>query len=152
MRIESAAFENSKAIPAKYTCDGEDVNPPLVWSGAPENTKSFVLIMDDPDVPKNIRKDGLWVHWMLWNIVSEIQMIAENSLPNGAVQGITTFGRTGYGGPCPPDREHRYFFKLYALDTMLSLPSSATNDDLEQAMRGHILTQAELVGVYNRKR
>lgn len=150
MNIESIAFAYNGKIPAKYTCDGENVNPPLVWSSAPENTKSLALIMDDPDVPKHIRADGLWVHWTLWNITSETRNIAENSVPQGVVQGMTTFGHSGYGGPCPPDREHRYFFKLYALDTMLSLPSSATKDELERTMQGHILAQAELVGVYNR--
>lgn len=150
MNIESNAFAYNGKIPAKYTCDGENVNPPLAWSSAPENTKSLVLIMDDPDVPKYIREDGLWVHWTLWNIAPEIRTIEENSVPQGAVEGMTTFGKPGYGGPCPPDREHRYFFKLYALDTMLSLPSFATKNELEKAMQNHILAQAELVGVYER--
>lgn len=150
MNIESDTFVNGGKIPAKYTCDGENVNPPLAWSGTPEGTKSLALIMDDLDVPKHIRADGLWIHRTLWNIAPEIRNIAENSVPQGAVEGMTTFGKPGYGGPCPPDREHRYFFKLYALDTMLSLPLSATKDDLEQAMQGHILAQAKLVGVYER--
>lgn len=150
MNIESTAFVHNGKIPAKYTCDGENVSPPLTWSSAPENMKSFALIMDDPDVPKNIRADGLWVHWTLWNIAPKIRNIEENSVPQGAVQGITTSGRSGYGGPCPPDRQHRYFFKLYALDVILSFPSSATKNELEQAMQNHILAQAEIVGVYER--
>lgn len=151
MRIESSAFTHNSAIPAKYTCDGENINPPLAWNGVPKETKSLALIMDDPDVPKHVRKDGLWVHWTLWNIAPDIQTIAENSVPDGAMQGMTTSGRLSYGGPCPPDREHRYFFKFYALDIILSLPSSTTKDELEQAMQGHILAQTELVGVYDRK-
>ncbi len=147
MRFESSAFAHLGTIPEKYTCDGENVNPPLVWSGAPEKTKSLALIMDDPDAP-----GGIWVHWLLWNIDPRTTSIAEHSVPAGAVQGMTSFGQSAYGGPCPPDREHRYFFKLYALDTLISLPSSALKAKVKQMMQGHILAQAELIGLYDRKR
>jgi len=147
MHLESSAFIHLGTIPTKYTCDGENINPPLAWGGAPEQTRSFALIMDDPDAPA-----GLWVHWLLWNIDPRTTGIAEHSVPAGAAQGMTSFGQAAYGGPCPPDREHRYFFKLYALDTLISLPVSATKETLEQATRGHILAQAELIGRYDRKR
>ncbi|OGI21507.1 MAG: hypothetical protein A2808_00500 [Candidatus Moranbacteria bacterium RIFCSPHIGHO2_01_FULL_55_24] len=147
MNLTSPAFKHNGPIPAHYTCDGKNANPPLAWSGAPKETESFALIMDDPDAPR-----GTWVHWVLWNIDPSITSIAEHSVPTGAVQGMTSFGRSAYGGPCPPDREHRYFFKLYALDTLVSLPSSATKEKVERMMEGHILAQTELIGLYDRKR
>lgn len=153
MTISSSAFTNRPAkegeeliIPRKYTCDGRDINPPLQISGTPVGAKSLALIVDDPDAPR-----GTWVHWTVWNTSPEITSIAENSVPTGAVEGTTDFGRTGYGGPCPPSGTHRYFFKIYALDTFLNnLQSSATKADLEQAMQNHILDRAELVGLYKR--
>lgn len=134
-------------IPVRYTCDGENINPPLTISDVPWKTKSLAFIMDDPDAPR-----GTWVHWVLWNIDPKTKEIPENSVPQGAVQGMTDFGQSGYGGPCPPDREHRYFFKLYALDIPITLPSSATKQKIEQTIAGHILAQSELIGRYDRKR
>src|SRR3989304_9638033 len=118
MKIQSPSFENNQSIPSKFTCDGENINPPLEFLDIPENTKSLVLIMDDPDAPM-----GLWVHWTVWNIDPATSGIPENQKFEGAMEGMTSSGKTGYGGPCPPDKEHRYFFKLYALDTTLSLDS-----------------------------
>ncbi len=151
MKLESSAFEHEGTIPAKYTCDGENISPPLKISDVPPGTKSLVLIMDDPDVPKSIRPDGMWDHWLTWNIPPEISEIPEGQEPSGVV-GKNTGGSFGYRGPCPPDREHRYFFKLYALDIMLDLsPETTTKNDLEAAMQSYILSQAELMGRYNRK-
>ena len=147
MNISSPAFTDNAAIPSKYTCDGEDINPELEISDVPEKAKSLVLIADDPDAPV-----GLWIHWLIWNIDPKTTSIEENSVPDGAQEGTTSFGKTGYGGPCPPDKEHRYFFKLYALDTTLSLDSNETKDELESAMEGHIIDQTELVGLYDRPR
>lgn len=152
LKLTSPAFELGGVIPARYTCDGEDISPPLVIAGVPEAAQSLVLLVDDPDVPRSVREDGLWVHWVMWNIDPEIAGIDEDSVPPGAVQGTTTAGVTKYGGPCPPDREHRYFFKLYALDTTLALPETAIEIDLEQAMEGHVIGLAELMGRYDRKR
>ena len=151
MELKSKAFEPGGLIPAKYTCDGEDVSPPLNWSDTPAGTKSHAIISDDPDAPV-----GTWVHWVIWNIPASARALDENlpksaSLPNSAKQGTTDFRRIGYGGPCPPSGTHRYFFKLYALDTMLDLPASTTKKDLEKAMQGHILGQAELIGKYCRR-
>ena len=150
MKIVSTAFEPNQLIPAKYTCDGENINPLLQWSDAPEGTESLVLIMDDPDVPKSIRSDGIWDHWLVWNIPPETTEIGKGEEPMGTV-GKNTSGNFGYQGPCPPDREHPYFFKLYALDQTLDLPrETTTKKDLEAAMNGHILAQAELMGRYER--
>src|SRR3990172_9922517 len=131
MKISSPVFEHNQTIPVKYTCDGVDVNPPLIISDIPEGTKSLALISDDPDAPM-----GTWVHWTAWNISPESKEIAENSAPIGAVEGMTSFGDKGYGGPCPPSGTPRYFFKLYALDAMLDLPQSAKAADIEKAMKG----------------
>lgn len=151
MELKSQAFQPGDLIPAKYTCDGQDISPPLTWSDPPAGTKSFALISDDPDAPV-----GTWVHWVIWNIPASARSLEENlpkkdSLPNGAKQGTTDFRRIGYGGPCPPSGTHRYFFKLYALDTTLNLPAATTKKDLEKAMQGHILVQAELIGKYRRR-
>ena len=151
MELKSSAFQAGSLIPSRYTCDGNDLSPPLTWTDVPPKTRSLALISDDPDAPR-----GTWVHWVLWNIPADTHSVDEGlpkaeTLPNGAKQGITDFGRVGYGGPCPPSGTHRYFFKLYALDTTLTLPSSATKRDLEQAMKGHIVQQAELMGKYQRK-
>ncbi len=151
MELKSAAFQPGEMIPAKYTCDGPDVSPPLSWSDPPAGTKSFALISDDPDAPV-----GTWVHWVIWNIPATARLLGANlpkeeSLPNGASQGTTDFRRIGYGGPCPPSGTHRYFFKLYALDSTLNLAASTTKKDLEKAMQGHILAQAELMGKYRRR-
>ncbi|MEX2033171.1 MAG: YbhB/YbcL family Raf kinase inhibitor-like protein [Candidatus Colwellbacteria bacterium] len=151
MKLESSVFEHEGMIPPKYTCDGENINPPLKISEVPEDAKSLVLIMDDPDVPKNLRPDGMWDHWLVWNISPGTTEIKEGIGPDGVV-GKNTRGTFGYRGPCPPDREHRYFFKLYALRTMLDLsPETTTKKDLEAAMQNHILSQTELMGRYNRQ-
>ena len=142
LTISSPAFKNNNKIPPKYTCSGEDVNPQLDITGIPEETKSLVLIIDDPDAPM-----GNWVHWIVWNI-SPTNMIKEKSVPG--VEGINDFGKHSYGGPCPPSGTHRYFFKVAALDTELSLQVHTRKKDLEYAMTGHILAKGELVGLYKR--
>ncbi|HQM32091.1 MAG TPA: YbhB/YbcL family Raf kinase inhibitor-like protein [Candidatus Hydrogenedentes bacterium] len=151
-RITSSAFADQATIPKEYTGDGEDVSPPLAWNGAPEATQSFALICDDPDAPV-----GTWVHWVIWNIPATETGLAEAipperpELSNGARQGTNDFRKTGYGGPAPPRGPvHRYFFRLYALDTALNLASGARKSDLEKALKGHILAQTELVGRYSR--
>lgn len=150
MKIESPAFENGASIPARFTCDGGNINPSLIVKAVPENVQSLVLIVDDPDVPRSIRADGLWVHWIVFNIPPGITLVKEGESPPG-VEGTNTGRKKGYTGPCPPDKEHRYFFKLYALDTMLDLTSGATKEDIEKAMENHVLAQAALVGVYERE-
>ena len=145
MKIESEAFGHGGQIPPPYTCDGENVSPSLAFSAVPEGTKTLALVVDDPDAP-----NGLWVHWLLWNIPPNTKTIGEGGAPKGAVEGTTSFGATQYGGPCPPDGEHRYFFKLYALDSEIELPTSATKEGLEEAMIGHILERAETVGLYSK--
>jgi len=151
MKIISSQFIHEGLIPSVYTCDGKNISPPLSISGVPEGTKSFVLIMDDPDVPKSIRPDGVWDHWVVFNIPPETREISENKNPPG-VPGAGTSGKLAYGGPCPPDREHRYFFKLYALDTMLGLSEGAKKSEVERIMAGHIVDEALLMGRYDRKR
>jgi len=146
MEIKSSAFKNNSLVPQKYTCDGENVNPPLLISGVSKEAKSLVLIVDDPDAPM-----GTFTHWTVWNIDPKISEIKENSVPLGANEGITDFRKIGYGGPCPPSGTHRYFFKLYSLDQKLDLSSGARRSDLEKAMEGHILEKAELMGLYSRK-
>ena len=150
MKITSPAFQHEGLIPSKYTCDAENVNPALEFFDVPENTKSLVLIMEDPDVPKSIRPDGMWNHWVVFNIPADTKGVNENEEPKG-IAGITTSNKLKYGGPCPPDREHRYYFKLYALDTMLDLPQSSTKEQVLAAMQGHILGEAVLMGKYQRK-
>lgn len=145
MKIISPAFGPNQPIPEKYTCDGENISPALRISDVPASTQSLVLIVDDPDAPM-----GTWVHWILWNIDPKTAAIPENSVPPGAIQGKTN-RENNYHGPCPPDREHRYFFKLYALDTELDLDQSADKSRLEQALADHVIEQAELVGLYNRR-
>ncbi|NOX87639.1 MAG: YbhB/YbcL family Raf kinase inhibitor-like protein [Calditrichaeota bacterium] len=151
MKLTSSVFEEGSMIPSKYTCDGADVSPPLAWSDVPDKTKSFALISDDPDAPM-----GTWVHWVIYNIPDSVRQLpegvpADEKLKNGAVQGTNDFRRIGYGGPCPPSGVHRYYFKLYALDTMLNLKPGATKAELLKAMEGHILGKTELMGKYSRK-
>lgn len=146
MRINSPEFTNGNPIPPQYTCDGIDINPPLEISEVPKNAKSLALIVDDPDAPV-----GTWVHWLLWNITASTTLINEHYVPAGAVEGTTSSGKTGWGGPCPPNGVHRYFFRLFALDTELSIPTTSTRLELESAMNGHILEQAELMGTYIRE-
>jgi Raf kinase inhibitor-like YbhB/YbcL family protein len=149
MKLTSPAFKSGALIPSKYTCDGDNINPPLNIENVPQDTKSLVLIMDDPDVPRNLREDGIWDHWVVYNIPPNLREIAENSEPPG-VHGSGTAGNQNYQGPCPPDREHRYFFKLFALDSELPLPPKTTKNLVVQAMDGHIITRAELMGRYER--
>jgi len=146
MRIASI-FENGDNIPAKYTCDGDDLNPALFIESPPAETKSFVLIVDDPDAPGRT-----FLHWTIWNIPPETREIKSGVLPNGATEGITDFGQTGYGGPCPPSGTHRYFFRLYALNELLDLPEGATLGELQDAMDGKILSVAEFMGEYARSK
>jgi Raf kinase inhibitor-like YbhB/YbcL family protein len=147
MKLSSPAFKHNESIPRRYTCQGEELSPPLHIEGVPSDAKSLVLMMDDPDVPKSLRADGLWDHWILFNVLPTVKMIEENKPPL-CKMGKTTSGTQGYEGPCPPDKEHRYFFKLYALSKMLELPSGSTKKEIEKAMQGHILTQCELMGRY----
>jgi len=141
--ITSPAFENNGFIPSKYTCDGEDVNPAISIDGLPEGTLSLVLIIDDPDAPM-----GTWDHWIVWNI-PPTKIIEENSVPG--IEGLNDFRKHTYGGPCPPSGIHRYFFKVYALNTQLTLSSTSKKREVEKAMRGHILAQGELIGRYKRR-
>lgn len=151
MRLTSSAFNDHASIPPKYTCDGEDINPPLAIADVPPEAKSLALIMDDPDVPPRLRPDGNWDHWIVWNILPDVRAIEEGRAPKGVV-GRNSWGRNDYGGPAPPDREHRYFFKLFALDATLDLPKSAGKPELLSAIEGHIVAKTELVGRYDRKR
>ena len=143
MKLTSPAFKNNGMIPSEYTCDGDDVSPELIIESAPRNAKSLALIADDPDAPV-----GTWVHWVVWNIPVNTKTIPKGG--TAGIEGITDFRKSGYGGPCPPSGTHRYFFKLYALDTELNLPKSATKKELEKAMQGHVIEKAELIGKYSR--
>ena len=144
LKITSTAFPPNGAIPSKYTCDGQSVTPPLAFSSVPAKTQSLVLIVDDPDVPKNLMPSGVFDHWLVWDLPADSKGFAEGAGKGG----INGMGQQGYIGPCPPDREHRYFFKLYALDTKLTGAKIANKADLEAAMKGHIIEQAELIGRY----
>lgn len=154
LSLSSTAFKHLGAIPSRYTCDGEDVSPPLAWSGVPANAKSLVLVIDDPDAPDPRAPRMTWVHWLLYNIPPTATGLPENiapkQLPKGTLEGINDWKRTGYGGPCPPVGRHRYFHKLYALDTVLPDLKHPTKATLEGAMKGHVLAQAEIVGTYER--
>jgi len=145
MKVTSSAFQQGGNIPSKFTCDGADTSPPLQITGVPSEAKSLVLISDDPDAPS-----GLFTHWVVWNIPPHTSSIAEGSVPN-AVQGTNDFGKSGYGGPCPPSGTHRYYFKLFALDHELDLRSGAKRNQLDAAMKGHVIAQGELMGRYSRK-
>lgn len=147
MKIISPSFEHNQNIPSKYTCDGKNVNPPLKFVDIPSNAKSLVLIVDDPDAPSKT-----WVHWVVFNIDPKASGIEENSKPTTRIEGMTDFGRTGWGGPCPPSGTHRYFFKLYALDSVLNLTSGSGKKEVEDAMKGHVLVSSELIGLYSRTR
>lgn len=151
IKITSSAFAEGGMIPAKYTCDGADISPPLQWDAVPEGTKTVALISDDPDAPM-----GTWVHWVLFNLPPDVKELPENvppdeTLSNGATQGTSSFQKIGYGGPCPPSGTHRYFFKLYALDADLDLDSSANKARLIKAMEGHIIGEGQLIGKYKRQ-
>ena len=151
IKIKSPAFEEDGMIPKKYTCDGPNVSPPLTWTAVPNETKSLALICDDPDAPM-----GTWVHWVVFNLPANVTELPENiptqkTLSNGAKQGITDFQEVGYGGPCPPSGTHRYYFKLYALDTEINFDAGITKKQLLKAMEGHILAEGQLMGKYKRK-
>ncbi len=151
LKVESTAFTANGMIPARYTCDGANISPPLSWSDAPDDTKYFALIFDDPDAPTKT-----WVHWVLYNIPADTDHLEENipaeiELKNGALHGVNDFKNHGYGGPCPPGGTHGYHLKLYALDTMLDLKPGATKEQLIDVMNGHILQKTELVANYSRK-
>ena len=154
MQLLSPNFENQKDINRKFTCDGENVSPALKWSGVPGGAKSLALIVDDPDAPDPANPRMTWVHWILYNIPVTISSLPEGvkdtDLPKGTSQGVNDWKKIGYGGPCPPIGTHRYFHKLYALDTVLTDLTSPTKKRLEEAMEGHILSKAELVGLYKR--
>jgi Raf kinase inhibitor-like YbhB/YbcL family protein len=154
MKLESSAFDHNGDIPSKYTCDGDDVSPPLAWSGVPAGTKSFALIVDDPDAPDPAAPQRTWVHWVVYNIAAGATSIPEAAQASSATarDGLNDWKRTGYGGPCPPIGRHRYFFKLHALDTVLPDLGAASKAKLEQAMRSHIVETAELVGTYQKRK
>jgi Raf kinase inhibitor-like YbhB/YbcL family protein len=146
MKITSSAFQEGANIPSKFSCDGANTSPPLQISDVPSEAKSLVLIVDDPDAPS-----GLFTHWTVWNISPQTSTIAEGSTPKG-MQGTNDFGKSGYGGPCPPSGTHRYYFKIFALDREMDLPFGAKRGQLDAAMKGHVIAQGELMGRYSRKK
>jgi Raf kinase inhibitor-like YbhB/YbcL family protein len=153
MTLTSPAFKQDGQIRPKYTCEGDNISPPLAWNGVPKGTKSLVLIIDDPDAPDPKAPQLVWVHWVVYNIPPDTKGLPENvskaGLPQGTTLGVNDFKKTSYGGPCPPIGRHRYFHKLYALDTTLDL-SKATKPEIELAMKGHVLASAELIGTYQK--
>jgi len=153
LSITSPVFSHMGDIPAKYTCEGEDISPALMFGGMPDGTKSLALIVDDPDAPDPAAPKMTWVHWVLYNLPPDTAGLEESvtSLPAGALEGVNDWKRTGYGGPCPPIGRHRYFFKLYALDTMLPDMHGPARGGLEQAMQGHIVGRSELTGMFQKK-
>lgn len=154
LSLRSLAFDTNSTIPERYTCDGENISPPLSWTGLPPDTKSLVLIVDDPDAPDPMAPKRTWVHWVLYNIPVQSFGLPENvtlpQLPAGTREGLNDWQRTGYGGPCPPIGRHRYFHKLYALDTFLRDMRNPTKAQIETAMQGHIIDHATLIGLYQR--
>ena len=151
LTLTSSAFRPNQPIPARYTCDGEDASPPLTWTGVPAGTRSLALIIDDPDAPDPKHPRQVWVHWVVYNLPPDCSGLAEGAaLPAGTQVGRNDWQRADYGGPCPPIGRHRYFHKLYALDTVLPDLKHPTKSQLEQSMKGHVLAQAELVGLYQR--
>ena len=150
MKLTSAAFKEGGMIPKKYSCDDEDISPPLNWENIPSKTKELAMICDDPDAPM-----GTWVHWVIYKISPQVKGLTENiptekKLSSGMVQGMNDFGRIGYGGPCPPGGTHRYFFKIYALDAVINLEPGATKAQVLRAIQGHILEETQLIGKYKR--
>lgn len=156
LNITSPSFAHNGAIPARHACDGRDISPALAWTGVPAGTQSLALIVDDPDAPDPDAPKMTWVHWMLYNIPPGAsgltEGISDHDLPDGTMQGVNDWHRSGYGGPCPPIGRHRYFFKLYALDAVLPDLKHPAKAALEKAMRGHVIGQAELIGLYQRNR
>ncbi|MDE2236178.1 MAG: YbhB/YbcL family Raf kinase inhibitor-like protein [Gammaproteobacteria bacterium] len=149
--IESSAYSDNGGIPARFTCDGQDISPPLAWSGAPAGTKSFVLIIEDPDAPDPAAPKMTWVHWVLYDIPAGVHFLPESAsrhLPDGTREGVNGWQQTGFRGPCPPIGRHRYFHKLYALDVVLPDLHAPDKARLEAAMRGHVLAQAQFIGTY----
>lgn len=151
IKVTSAAFKEGEIIPSKYTCDGDNISPQIAWTNFPDNTKSFVLISDDPDAPM-----GTWVHWVVYNIPINVTELKEHfpkdsQFENGTMQGTTDFKRIGYGGPCPPSGTHRYFFKIYALDIVLNVRPGLSKKEILKEMEGHIIAQGQLMGKYKRK-
>jgi Raf kinase inhibitor-like YbhB/YbcL family protein len=155
LALRSSVFQPGGPIPPRYTCQGEDVSVPLEWDGAPDETRSFALIVDDPDAPDPAAPRIVWTHWMLYNIPADAKILKEavkpNELPPGTLEGLNDWKRTGYGGPCPPIGRHRYFHKLYALDTLLPDLGEPDKAALQRAMQGHVLAQAELIGTYQKQ-
>ena len=155
MTITSTAFAPAGEIPELYTCEGRDISPPLAWSGVPPGTKSLVLIVDDPDAPDPKAPKMTWVHWILFNMLPSAsglpEAVSTTGLPAGTGEGVNNWNRTGYGGPCPPIGRHRYYHKLYALDTRVTL-DRPTKKQLEAAMQGHVLASAEVMGTYQKRR
>lgn len=149
LTISSPAFRANGMIPAVFTCDGRNISPKLIFANIPTGTQSLALTMEDPGVPKNIRADGMWNHWIVWNIPPETTKLEEGKIPPG-VMGTGTNKKASYLGPCPPDREHRYFFTLYALNSLISLPQGSTKEELLKALEPHIIEKAVLIGTYNR--
>jgi len=152
LKLKSTAFEEGELIPSKYSCDGVNVSPPLEWTNVPDGTKSFALILDDPDAPAKT-----WVHWVIYNLPANQRKLEEHlptdeRLKNGALHGLSDYQKHGYKGPCPPSGTHRYYFKLYALDSVLNLSPSLTKQQLVSAMQGHIIEKAELVGKYSKQK
>ncbi len=156
LTITSSAFSHNGEIPKRYTCDGDDISPHMAWSNLPDATKSLALIVDDPDAPDPAAPKMTWVHWVLYNIPPDVtglpEAVASKDLPAGTEEGLNDWKRAGYGGPCPPVGRHRYFHKLYALDVVLPDLRRPTAANLEKAMQGHVLAQAELIGTYQRAR
>ena len=154
LEITSRAFEDGEAIPVRYTCDAENASPPLAWSGAPEGTRSFALIVDDPDAPDPAAPKRVWVHWLAWNLPASTASLDENAtrngMPTGAREGTNDGGTSGWTGPCPPIGRHRYYHRLYALDTTLDVAAGAKRAELERAMQGHVVGEAVVMGTYSR--
>ena len=156
LKLESTAFVNGDRIPSKYTCDGEDISPPLQWSGVPETAISLALIVDDPDAPDPMSPKMTWVHWILFNIPTSSTSLSEGAssgnLPPESEEGLNDWRRVGYGGPCPPIGSHRYFHKLYALDMTLNVMTKPTRAVIDAAMKGHIIAETALMGTYKKSR
>lgn len=153
LKLTSTVFAHGREIPSKYTCEGQNISPPLAWSGVPPGAKTLTLIIDDPDAPDPAAPKTTWVHWVLYNIPTSVNALPEamKQLPAGALLGLNDWNRTGYGGPCPPIGRHRYFHKLYALDTVLPDLDRPTKAVIEAQMKGHIIAQAELIGTFQKR-